>query len=875
MPRRALLTADQRARLFAIPVDPAEMARHYLCDESDLARIRSKRRAVNRLGFAVQMCLFRFPGQGFGAGSPVPEPFLLFANQIGIDPTLFGDYARRDQTRREHAVEIQTLLGLRSFRLADWRATLEVGAEVAWSTDRGEPIVQAMLERLRAANVIVPEASVLERIGLAARARARKRAFMALTTALSEAESNALDRLLIVDSDLRRTPFAWLRSYSESPAPSNILGLLDRLEFVRRLKIGPERARRILSHRLTQMVEEGAIMTAQHMADLEPLRRKALLVAQVVDLETRLADATLAMFERYMGSLFTKAQNRSERRFQATKRDVAKTLALFGRTIDALKKAKAAGKNCLSIIEREIDMKRLDDAVPIIEAVTAVADQEILVAAAERYGVLRRFSPRFLEAFRFRSNTWNDRVLAALDVLKDLDRDGSRALPKRPPASFLPTKLRKLIFADGLPDRRLYETAVLATLRDRLKSGGIWIEGSRSYRAFEDYLLPVGSPEIASAKLGEQIDPNSYIAERAASLHERLTFVAARAERGDLDGVEIEDGKLYVERFKPTVTDAALELSDRLSNMLPRVRITELLTEVDRWIGFSDHFTHVRTGNPTADKASLLAAILADGTNLGLSRMADASRGLTYHRLVNVAQWHITEDNYASARAAIINAHHRHPMAGLWGDGTASSSDGQYFRSGGRAGPSGDVNVKYGIDPGVSLYTHVSDQYGLFHTRALTATVEHDIGKQWRKRAPLRRSFLNRDLRPVRHDHRRFQHQANQGDDPWVLRRDLSARQYVYVWADGVYLQARMEPQAECMLVLMGATPEGKKELIGFQTGMRESGQSWKELLVDLKARGLVVAPQVAIGDGALGFWKALDEAFRRRVISDADCTRH
>ena len=71
-----------------------------------------------------------------------------------------------------------------------------------------------------------------------------------------------------------------------------------------------------------------------------------------------------------------------------------------------------------------------------------------------------------------------------------------------------------------------------------------------------------------------------------------------------------------------------------------------------------------------------------------------------------------------------------------------------------------------------------------------------------------------------------------------------------------------MEPQAECMLVLMGATPEGKKELIGFQTGMRESGQSWKELLVDLKARGLVVAPQAAIGDGALGLWKALDEAF-------------
>ena len=92
--------------------------------------------------------------------------------------------------------------------------------------------------------------------------------------------------------------------------------------------------------------------------------------------------------------------------------------------------------------------------------------------------------------------------------------------------------------------------------------------------------------------------------------------------------------------------------------------------------------------------------------------------------------------------------------------------------------------------------------------------------------------------------------------------RDLSARRYVYVWADGVYLQARMEDHAECMLVLIGATPEGRKELVGFQVGVRESAQSWRELLVDLKARGLAVAPEIAVGDGALGFWKALDEVY-------------
>jgi transposase-like protein len=101
-----------------------------------------------------------------------------------------------------------------------------------------------------------------------------------------------------------------------------------------------------------------------------------------------------------------------------------------------------------------------------------------------------------------------------------------------------------------------------------------------------------------------------------------------------------------------------------------------------------------------------------------------------------------------------------------------------------------------------------------------------------------------------------------QGEYERWQKRDLSARQYVYVWADGVFLQARMEDHGECMLVLIGATPEGKKELIGFQVGVRESAQSWRELLVEVKSRGLTIAPEIAVGDGALGFWKALDEVF-------------
>ena len=93
-------------------------------------------------------------------------------------------------------------------------------------------------------------------------------------------------------------------------------------------------------------------------------------------------------------------------------------------------------------------------------------------------------------------------------------------------------------------------------------------------------------------------------------------------------------------------------------------------------------------------------------------------------------------------------------------------------------------------------------------------------------------------------------------------KRDLSAKRYVYIWVDGIHLQARLEDQAQCILVIIGATPEGKKELIGFTDGTRESSQSWRDLLLDLKRRGLSMAPELAVADGALGFWKALGEVW-------------
>jgi putative transposase len=95
-------------------------------------------------------------------------------------------------------------------------------------------------------------------------------------------------------------------------------------------------------------------------------------------------------------------------------------------------------------------------------------------------------------------------------------------------------------------------------------------------------------------------------------------------------------------------------------------------------------------------------------------------------------------------------------------------------------------------------------------------------------------------------------------------KRDLSAKRYVYFWVDGIHVQARLEEAAQCLLVIIGATPEGKKELVGLIDGVRESAQSWKELLLDLQRRGLAMGPELAVADGALGFWRAVEEVWPR-----------
>lgn len=702
------------------------MQRLYTLGPEELAQAVRRRRAANRLGFAVQLSYLRHPGRALEAGETPPPALLeLLGGQVGCDPEAFADYAGRETTLREHRSEIEAWLGLRSFDRADRSTMMAVGIEAAAGTDRGEAIVATMVHHLRASRIVLPAPSTLERVALIARAQARRQAFIALGRDLGEEQAFSLDQLLETGGPGGRTNLSWIREWPEAPSAGNLKALIERLDNIRTLQVEADRARRVHASRYAVISREAAIMSAQHLARLERRRRLATLVAFSVEMEVTLTDAAVGMVEKMVGSMFRRAERtRSERLMDDAKllKETARGYVRLGRV---LIEARRSGHDALALIDETVGWDLLERSVREAEELTRGGDdgmEEVL----ERYSAVRRFAPTFLAAFTFRAARPSDPLLSAVEILKDFYSDGRTVFPKRAPNSFLKPRWRKAVFpADGSFNRRAYEIAVLVHLRERLASGGVWVDGSRAYRTLDDFLLPPAAFETmrASGELGLAVgaDAKAWLAERRHRLALRMAEVERAAAAGELPDVVIDHGQLTISPLRRAVPDEAEDLKARLYALLPRVRITELLAEVSAWTGFADRFVHVRTGEPAADQPALMGAILADATNLGLSRMAESSRGLTHARLLWTAEWHMRDETYASALAAIVDHHHAHPLASVWGPGDTSSSDGQFFRAGGRGEARADHNARYGSDPGALFYTHVSDRFAPFHTKVIAA----------------------------------------------------------------------------------------------------------------------------------------------------------
>ncbi|EDS4233472.1 DUF4158 domain-containing protein, partial [Klebsiella pneumoniae] len=157
MPRRSILSATERESLLALPDAKDELIRHYTFNETDLSVIRQRRGAANRLGFAVQLCYLRFPGTFLGVDEPPFPPLLrMVAAQLKMPVESWSEYGQREQTRREHLVELQTVFGFKPFTMSHYRQAVHTLTELALQTDKGIVLASALVENLRRQSIILP-----------------------------------------------------------------------------------------------------------------------------------------------------------------------------------------------------------------------------------------------------------------------------------------------------------------------------------------------------------------------------------------------------------------------------------------------------------------------------------------------------------------------------------------------------------------------------------------------------------------------------------------------------------------------------------------------------------------------------------------------
>jgi hypothetical protein len=437
MARRALLNEDERRRLFCVPPNRDELVRLYTLSRADLELVLARRGHANRLGFAVQLALLRHPGFGLTL-SERAEPALVayMAEQLDIEPRVFAAYARRVPTASEHARELEQALRLRPSTKADLTMMIEAAAQAAWPTDKGRAIAEGVIAGVRAAGIILPPPDTIERVGLAGRARARTQAAEALLENMSEEGFRRLDTLLIVDPETGRAPLTWLKDLPTAPKADHVREILDRLHTVRAVGLDHRAAGRIHSNRLALLVREGRSTPAYAIERYQPVRRRAILVALLLDLEQRLTDAALAMADRLIGASFTRGKNAKERSYSATSREVGNLMRLLEHTAGAVEAAVMTRSDVLAEIEKAVGLNRLFGAKPKAAAIADLTEEDPLVRAAERWKTLRRYGPMLLDAIDFKANRADDRTIAAVNALRELNRSGSREVPKGTPMPF-------------------------------------------------------------------------------------------------------------------------------------------------------------------------------------------------------------------------------------------------------------------------------------------------------------------------------------------------------------------------------------------------------------------------------------------------------
>jgi TnpA family transposase len=518
-----LLSPAQREVLTAVPTPLGArlLARYYTFSREDLLQIRAHRKPANRLGFGVQLCYLRFPGRALAPDEAPPADLLAHvAAQLRLDPAVFANYAQRDQTRREHLVELGRRFGFRSFTRRDYMDLARELLSLAHSTEHGLALVTALVEACRARRIILPAILTLERLAWGVRRRAQQHVYQVLLDPLTATQRRQLQTLLVVLAAGGLIPLTWLRQPPGAPKPTPFKRVVARLMLIRALSLPPLTSGQVHPNRLLQLAREGARLSPQRLRNLPADQRDATLVAFLHHQATELTDQALAIHDQIFAKLLGRGAHQQGAAAQQDGRAINEKVVLYARVGRALIRAKDADQDAYQAITTVLPWERFVETVDEAEKLARPEEFDFLELLDTHYSYLREYTPLLLATFEFKAAPSHRVLLAALAVIKELDATGKRKLPASVPLAFVPPRWEKLVSRQAGLDRHYYEMCALAELRDGLRTGDVWVAGRRRFKDLQDYLLPAATwqelradgvlpllgGELNVRRLGEQWD---------------------------------------------------------------------------------------------------------------------------------------------------------------------------------------------------------------------------------------------------------------------------------------------------------------------------------------------------------------------------------
>ena len=573
---------------------------------------------------------------------------------------------------------------------------------------------------------MLPSVSTLERIVASVMAHSTTEMFESIANRLPEKLRTAIDLLVEVPAGDARSSLFRLKDYPKSANAAVIKGDIVRLHLIEELLGTGAELSGLDPQIVRQLGQLGRRYDARDLRRFAKPKRDALVACYLVEARTTLLDQIVEMNDLFLTGMNRRSRSAVELRRKSLRRRARDGLHRVLDGVDAL--VKADKEQTIGAFRDVVNAPALVEAAIACRAYERLETRGHLDAMIARYGTLRQYLPAFL-ALPFQAAAGNEALLGAIEILRALDAGTRGPLTTDDPHAFVQADWRSHLVIDdkagGKLDRAIWEISLAFAIRNALRAGGLFLAQSRDHVSF--WNLVYDEPkwqqarEQAYQRLDLPVDGKTFL----TRLGTEFDRAARAAERGMPANrfAEIRDGRLKLKRRDAMLVPRALhELRATIGASLPRVRIEDLLQDVDEWCGFTRAFQPLGGYQPRgADPhRSLLATLIGHGTNLGLAAMSQSVDTLTAEALQDTSRWFLRDATLKAANTILVDHHHGLKLSFIWGNGRRSSSDGQRFAVERDSLLASFYPRYFGYyERALALYTHTSDQSSVYATQAI------------------------------------------------------------------------------------------------------------------------------------------------------------